>query len=79
MALNRSIGLVAVTLGSVGVREGCAPRRELGFDHFDATADDVDGLDADEVAALALPIGDRISAYRGAGRMHHHAAVRAPG
>ena len=47
MALNRSIGLVAVTLGSVGVREGCARARELGFDHFDATADDVDGLDAD--------------------------------
>ena len=46
MALNRSIGLVAVTLGSVGTREGCARARELGFDHFDATADDLDALDA---------------------------------
>jgi xylose isomerase-like TIM barrel protein len=63
MALNRSIGLVAVTLGSVGTREGCARARELGFDHFDATADDLDALDADELARLAVPIGDRISAY----------------
>jgi sugar phosphate isomerase/epimerase len=63
MALNRSIGLVAVTLGSVDVREGCARAAELGFDHFDATASDLDVLDADAVAALPLPIGDRISPY----------------
>jgi hypothetical protein len=63
MALNRSIGLVAVTLGSVDVREACARAGALGFDHLDATASDVDALDAETLAALPVPIGDRISAF----------------
>ena len=47
MALNRAIGLVAVTLGPSACARAVRPPAELGFDHFDATADDVDGLDAE--------------------------------
>jgi sugar phosphate isomerase/epimerase len=61
MTLNRSIGLVAVTLGPMDVRDACRRASELGFDHLDASAADVDALDADAVAGLAVPIGDRIS------------------
>jgi len=63
MVLNRTVGLVAVTLGGVDVREGCARAAALGFDHYDATASDVDALDAEALATLPLPIGDRISPF----------------
>ena len=63
MTLNRAIGLVAVTLGPIGVREACARADELGFEHLDPPVSELDALDADALAALPLPIGDRISPF----------------
>jgi hypothetical protein len=63
MTLNRAIGVVAVTFGPIDVRDACAQAAGLGFDHLDATAAAVDALDADEVAALPVPIADRISGF----------------
>jgi len=63
MPLNRAIGLVAVTLGPLDVRDACTRTAELGFDHLDAPASELDTLDAEALAALPVPIGDRISAF----------------
>jgi len=63
MTLNRSIGLVAVALGPMDVRDACTRTADLGFDHLDAAAAALDELGPDAVAALPVPIGDRISGF----------------
>src|SRR5207249_1921711 len=63
MTLNRGIGLVAVTLGPMDLREACSRTAELGFDHLDVSTGMLDGVGDDELAALPVPIGDRISGF----------------
>jgi hypothetical protein len=63
MTLNRGIGLVAVTLGPMDVRAACTRTVDLGFDHLDVSMGMLDGVGDDELAALPVPIGDRISGF----------------
>jgi len=63
MTLNRDIGLVAVTLGPLDLQEACSRTAELGFDHLDVSMGMLDGVGDDELAALPVPIGDRISGF----------------
>ena len=64
MTLNRAIGLVAVTLGSHrsarGVRR--APTSSASITSTRRSAE-LDALDAEALAALPVPIADRISAF----------------
>lgn len=61
--MKRAIGLVSVAFGSVDLPEADARAAALGFDHLDASAGAIDKLDVDELTALPIPIGDRISGF----------------
>jgi sugar phosphate isomerase/epimerase len=61
--VNNAIGLVAVALGRLDLREACARAADLGFDHLDASAAAIDALDPDALAALPIPLADRISGF----------------
>jgi sugar phosphate isomerase/epimerase len=58
-----AIGIVAVAFGPIGVTEAATRAAALGFDHLDAAVGGIEALSADEVAALAVPIGDRIGGF----------------
>jgi sugar phosphate isomerase/epimerase len=55
------IGIVSVAFGGLGVEDAARRAAELGFDHLDASGAAVDQLGPERVAALAVPVGDRIS------------------
>jgi sugar phosphate isomerase/epimerase len=55
------LGVVAVVFGNVPVAEAARRAADLGFEHVDAHDRALDALDEDARAALAVPIGDRLS------------------
>jgi sugar phosphate isomerase/epimerase len=59
----RPIGIVGVAYGAVSLDEMAARSAELGFDHLDAPVHLLDGLDDAALAALAVPVADRISGF----------------
>jgi sugar phosphate isomerase/epimerase len=59
----RPIGIVGVAYGDLPITEMAARSAELGFDHLDAPAHLLDGLDDDAIAQLAVPIADRIGGF----------------
>ncbi len=61
--INHTVGIVAVAFGPIGVEEACARAADLGFDHLDAGVGGLDALSAAALAALPIPIGDRINGF----------------
>jgi hypothetical protein len=61
--MTRPVGIVSVAFGSVDVRDAARRAADLGFDHLDASVDSLAALDDDALAALPVPIGDRISGF----------------
>jgi len=61
--MARAVGIVAVAFGSLDVRAAAHQAAELGFDHLDAGIGSIGALDDDALAALPVPIGDRISGF----------------
>jgi sugar phosphate isomerase/epimerase len=60
----RPIGIVGVAFDDgMPLGEMAARSAELGFDHLDAAVHLFDELDDDAIAALAVPIADRISGF----------------
>ena len=60
----RPIGIVGVAYDDDMTLDEMATRSaDLGFDHLDAAVHLLDGLDDDAIAALAVPIADRISGF----------------
>lgn len=59
----RAIGIVAVAFGDGNLQGHAARAAELGFDHVDAHIDAIGQLDDAELAALPVPIADRISGF----------------
>jgi sugar phosphate isomerase/epimerase len=59
----RPIGIVGVAYDDLPLEEMARRSAELGFDHLDAAIQLLDGLDDDALAALAVPIADRISGF----------------
>jgi sugar phosphate isomerase/epimerase len=59
----RPIGIVGVAYGDLPLEEMARRSAALGFDHLDAAIQLLDGVDDDALAALAVPIADRISGY----------------
>ena len=59
----RPIGIVGVAYSDLSLEEMAARSAELGFDHLDAAIQLLDGLDDEAIAALAVPIADRISGF----------------
>jgi len=59
----RAIGIVGVAFGEMPLAEMAQRSADLGFDHLDAAVHLVDGLDDESLAALAVPIADRISGF----------------
>ena len=63
MVTTRAIGIVGVAYGDMPLEEMATRTAELGFDHLDASIHLVDALDDDAIAALPVPIADRISGF----------------
>jgi sugar phosphate isomerase/epimerase len=63
MARSRPIGIVGVAFGDERLDVMATRSAELGFDHIDAHIDAIGALGDAELAALAVPIGDRISGF----------------
>ncbi len=63
MPTTRAIGIVGVAYGDLTLDEMASQSAALGFDHLDAGIHLLDGLDDDAIAALAVPIADRISGF----------------
>ena len=62
--MKHAIGIVAVAFGpGHGVVEASARAAELGFDHVDVSDQGIDLLSTDEIAALPVPVGDRIGGF----------------
>ena len=59
----RPIGIVGVAFGEMPLDEMASRSADLGFDHLDAPIHLLDGLDDESLAALAVPIADRISGF----------------
>jgi sugar phosphate isomerase/epimerase len=72
--VNDQIGIVAVAFGPMGVSEACTRAAELGFDHVDAGVSGIEALSPEALAALAVPIGDRIGGFD----MHADSTCMAP-
>jgi sugar phosphate isomerase/epimerase len=58
-----TIGIVAVAFGPIDVAGACALAADLGFDHVDAAVGGIEALSSEELAALPVPIGDRIGGF----------------
>src|ERR1700736_5502526 len=58
-----TIGIVAVAFGPIDVAGACALAADLGFDHVDAGVGGIEALSSEELAALPVPIGDRIGGF----------------
>lgn len=61
--MARPIGIVGVAYGEMPLDEMATRSAELGFDHLDAAVHLLEGLDDDAIAALGVPIADRISGF----------------
>ena len=61
--MNDAIGIVAVAFGPIDVPEACARAADLGFDHVDAGVAGIEALSSEALAALPVPIGDRIGGF----------------
>ncbi len=59
--MRAPLGIVAVAFGALPVDEAARRAASLGFDHLDVFYAAIDALDDDARAALAVPIGDRLS------------------
>jgi sugar phosphate isomerase/epimerase len=59
----RPIGIVGVAYDDLTLEEMARRSAALGFDHLDAAVHLLDGRDDDALAALAVPIADRISGF----------------
>jgi sugar phosphate isomerase/epimerase len=60
---ERAIGIVGVAFNDMTLDEMASRSAALGFDHLDASIHLLDGLDANAIDALAVPIADRISGF----------------
>ena len=60
---TRPIGIVGVAFADIALDEMATRAADLGFDHLDAAIHLVEPLDDDALAALAVPIVDRISGF----------------
>ncbi|HLM16264.1 MAG TPA: hypothetical protein VK549_00495, partial [Acidimicrobiia bacterium] len=59
----RPIGIVGIAFGALPLDEMASRSAALGFDHLDAPVHLLEGLDDESIAALAVPIADRISGF----------------
>ena len=61
--MKYQLGIVAVAFGGIGIEEAAQRAADLGFDHLDSSAAAIDALDSENLADLAVPIGDRIAGF----------------
>jgi hypothetical protein len=61
--VNHGIGIVGVAFGAVDVHAASARAAELRFDHLDFGAHAIGALSPGTLAALPVPIGDRIGGF----------------
>jgi sugar phosphate isomerase/epimerase len=57
------VGIVAVAFGGIGIEDAAQRAADLGFEHLDSSAGAIDALEPEEIANLAVPIGDRIAGF----------------
>ena len=74
--MSYPIGIVAVAFGGIDIKEAARRAADLGFEHLDSSAGAIDALDAEELADLAVPIGDRISGFDVRHGLHVDGALR---